>query len=72
MTLEQLTLLIQLTSIRSDGVIAALRSHFVDGLTQREAAIMHGVHEGLFSRRIKALKEVEATVRKLTVFYQKG
>lgn len=72
MTNEQLDLLLTLTSIRSNDLKAALRSHFVDGLTQREAAAMFGVHEGQFSRRAKTVREVEETVIKLSKLYQKG
>lgn len=72
MTNEQFDLLLTLTSIRSADLIAALRSHFVDGLPQREAASLHEVHEGFLSRRVKAVREVEGTVIKLAKLYHKG
>lgn len=70
MTNEQFHLLLQLTSIRSDGMISACRSVLVDGLTQKAAAALHGVNEGQLSRRLGALRDSGEIVRRLSRFYQ--
>lgn len=72
MTNEQLDLLLTLTSIRSEALIAAVRAVHVEGISQKAAAAAHGVNEGQLSRRLAALREVESTVSQLTKFYQKG
>lgn len=69
MTNEQLDLLLRLTSIRSEALIAAVRAVRVEGQSQKAAAAAHGVNEGQLSRRLAALREVENTVSQLTKFY---
>lgn len=70
MTNEQFNLLLKLTSIRSDGMISASRSVLVDGMTQKAAAVQHGVNEGQLSRRLAAIREAEEIVRQLSRIYQ--
>lgn len=68
---EQFDLLLSLTSIRAEGVIAAMRAVLVDGETQKAAALRHGVNQAQLSIRLGVLREVDETVSKLAIFYQK-
>lgn len=69
MTNEQLDLLLKLTSIRSEALIAAVRAVLIDGASQKAAAAAQGVNEGQLSRRLAALREVEVVVSQLAQFY---
>ncbi|ACY85911.1 Na(+)-translocating NADH-quinone reductase subunit C [Edwardsiella piscicida] len=69
MTNTQFDLLLSLTSIRSDGVISAMRAVLVDGETQKAASEQYGVNPAQLSIRLGVLKAVDQTVSKLTPFY---
>lgn len=46
--------LLSFTGIRGEVLVAALRGHFVDGLSQRDAIQQTGVNQSLLSRRVHA------------------
>jgi len=68
-TTEQFELLLDGTSIRGIELIAALRSHLVDGLTATEAWTRHGVNKSQFSRRLSVIHAESDRARRLSVFY---
>lgn len=68
---EQFRLLMQGTSIRGEGVIAALHDHLVNALTPSQAWTKHNVNKGQFSRRLDVLLVESERVRKLSKFYRK-
>ncbi|CAM5359532.1 hypothetical protein SSTU70S_05579 [Stutzerimonas stutzeri] len=67
---EHFDLLVQGTSIRAEGVIAAMRDHLVRGLTFTEAWTVHGVHKSQLSLRLKALQAEHARAARLVRFYR--
>lgn len=71
MTNEQLDLLLKLTRIRSETLIAAVRAVLIDGVSQKAAAGSFGVNEGQLSRRLASLRETEEIVLQLAAFYHK-
>lgn len=71
MTEQQVDLLLQLTSFRSDNLIAAVKACLIQGLGVREAAELHSVNISQLSRRLSALREVESVVKALSMFYPK-
>ena len=66
---EQLELLIDLTSIRSDSLLVALKAYFCEGLTQDDAAALGGITQPVLNRRIKAVQDVNETVSQLSKYY---
>jgi hypothetical protein len=59
----RISLLLELTSIKSESGISAIMSHFVDGLTVKNSEELHG-HTHL-SRDIKVLNKVAGIVEKI-------
>lgn len=51
-------LLLSLTSIRSESLIAALRDYYVNGLTKSAAYTKHGVDKTIFSRKLPVIQDV--------------
>lgn len=62
---ERLTLLISLTSIKSEDVIDALHDHLVKGLGDKFAATLNGIEPSNFSRAFKTLNATAATVERI-------
>lgn len=58
-------LLLQLTSIRSEDVIAALEDHLVKGVVDTMAAAFNGVQLSNFTRALAKMNEVAGTVEKI-------
>ena len=64
-------LLLSLTSIRSEPVIAALRDYYVKGSTKSEAYKKHGVDKTVFSRKLPDIQAVFDTVIEFNEVYTK-
>ncbi len=62
---ERFELLLSLTRINSDDVIAALYDHVVKGANESSAAIMNGISMSNFNRAFKKLDTVVATVEQI-------
>ncbi|MCK7458465.1 adhesin biosynthesis transcription regulatory family protein [Idiomarina aminovorans] len=55
-------LLLSLTRINSDDVVAALYDHLVKGATESSAAIINGISMSNFNRAFKKLNDVAEAV----------
>lgn len=64
-------LLLSLTSIRSETLIAALRDYYVKGLTKSEAYTKHGVDKTIFSRKLPVIQQVFDAVIAFNEVYHK-
>lgn len=69
---QQFDLLLEGTSIRGEGVLAALKEHLVHGVAAKSVCEKYGVNKSQFSRRLKVLQIESERVAKLSIFYQKG
>ena len=58
-------MLLSLTRINSDDVVAALYDHLVKGIGESSAAIMNGVSMSNFNRAFKKLDTVAASVERI-------
>lgn len=61
---EQLTILLSLTSISSEGMIAAIKMHLVDGWPAGTSARGNGVDAGNVSSALSTLEEKAALVER--------
>jgi hypothetical protein len=68
---EHFDLLLAGTLIRGVALIAALRDHFVGGLSSSAAWDKHGVNKSQFSRRLAVILGESERAKKLSQFYQK-
>ena len=55
---EQFQLLIEISSLRSEKVINALRAYFVFGYTRSEACVLFNVNSGYLSRKVKEIQQL--------------
>lgn len=62
---ERFELLLSLTRINSDEVVAALFDHLVKGASESSAAIMNGISMSNFNRAFKKLDTVAASVERI-------
>lgn len=62
---ERFELLLSLTRINSEDVVAALYDHLVKGATESSAAIMNGISMSNFNRAFKKLDTVAASVERI-------
>ena len=62
---RKVELLISLTSIKSEPIIAALTDHLVRGFEISEVALLNDTKQGNVSRALDTLNEVAATVEKI-------
>lgn len=62
---ERFELLLSMTRINSDDVVAALFDHLVKGASESSAAIMNGISMSNFNRAFKKLDTVAATVERI-------
>lgn len=58
LTQSQFNAVLALTRIESESVTAALKAHFVDGLSKAEAARQFNVNKGLLTVRSQRIHEV--------------
>lgn len=58
-------LLLKLTNIRSEDVIAALDDHLVKGVNDTMAAAFNGIQLSNFTRALAKLNEVAGTVEQI-------
>ena len=68
---EHFDVLLSFTGIRGEALIAALRAHFVDGLSQRDAIQQTGVNQSLLSRKTAALQETSERAAVASKYYRK-
>jgi hypothetical protein len=59
---ERMSLLLQLTRIDSVEVIEALKHHYVDGISTKNAAQVNGITESNLSRAITRINEVAKVI----------
>ncbi|WP_351122691.1 PapB/FocB family fimbrial expression transcriptional regulator [Shewanella sp. T24-MNA-CIBAN-0130] len=62
---ERMALLLQLTRIDSVEVIEALKHHYVDGISAKNAAQVNGITESNLSRAITRINEVAEVIEKV-------
>ena len=62
---ERLTLIISLTNIRSEEIIAMMYKIFVDGWSDEDAANMFNVPQPSINRAVKRLNEVSETIEEI-------
>ena len=63
------SLLLSLTSIRSEPLIAALRDYYVGGLTKSHAYSRRGVDKTIFSRKLRVIQQIFETVIEFNEVY---
>ena len=61
----KIDLLLGITNLQSDDVIAALKNHFIKGMPQKMIPEYHGISQQQFSRGKKRLNEVYQVVQQL-------
>jgi len=64
--------LLSFTGIRGEVLVAALRAHFVDGLSQRDAIQHTGVNQSLLSRKATALQTMSERLEEAAKYYRIG
>ena len=69
---EQFDLLVSLMPGQPGRMIGACRSVVVAGLSQRDAAILHGVNSEELARALQAFEKTDNTVLSLMRFYRRG
>ena len=62
---ERFELLLSLTRINSEDVVAALSDHLVKGASESSAAIMNGISMSNFNRAFRKLDTVAAAVERI-------
>jgi len=62
--------LLSFTGIRGEVLVAALRGHFVDGLSQRDAIQQTGVNQSLLSRKAAALQIMSDRLEDAAKYYR--
>lgn len=66
---EHFDLLVRFARIRSETIVAALQSYFVEGLTQREAIDRYQVNQSQLSQKVTEIREVSEQVRLAAKYY---
>lgn len=62
---ERFDLLLSLTRINSEDIIAALKDHLVIGISESDAAVLNRVKQQNFNRALKQLNAVAETVENI-------
>jgi hypothetical protein len=70
-TPQHFDVLLSFTGIRGEVLEAALRAHFVDGLSQRDAIQQTGVNQSLLSRKAAALQDMSDRLEEAATYYRK-
>lgn len=70
-TPQHFDVLLSFTGIRGEVLEAALRAHFVDGLSQRDAIQQTGVNQSLLSRKAAALQAMSDRLEEASKYYRK-
>ena len=65
-------LLVRFARIRSELIVIALQSYFVEGLSQRDVIERYHIHQGLLSRKVGDIRKVSELVREAARYYSKG
>ncbi|ANF89287.1 Na(+)-translocating NADH-quinone reductase subunit C (plasmid) [Pseudomonas antarctica] len=71
-TSQHFDVLLSFTGIRGEVLKAALRAHFVDGLSQRDAIQQTGVNQDLLSRKAAALQAINDRLKDASKYYPSG
>lgn len=66
---EHFTILIDISSIRSDKIIIALGEYYVHGEKRKVVCEKHGVNQGYFSLKIRELQDLNTSIYNLLPFY---
>lgn len=69
-TSQHFDVLLSFTGIRGEMLEAALRKHFVDGLSQRDAIQVTGVNQSLLSRKTAALHAMSERLEEASIYYR--
>lgn len=69
-TPQHFDVLLSFTGIRGGVLVAALRAHFVDGLSQRDAIQQTGVNQSLLSRKAAALQAMSDRLEDAAKYYR--
>lgn len=69
-TSQHFDVLLSFTGIRGEMLEAALRAHFVDGLSQRDAIQQTGVNQSLLSRKAAALQVMSDRLEEASKYYR--
>lgn len=67
---QHFDVLLSFTGIRGKVLEAALRAHFVDGLSQRDAIQQTGVNQSLLSRKAAALQVMSDRLEEASIYYR--
>ena len=62
-------LLMDISSIRGEKIICALRAFFVEGKTRREIYSIYNINQGNLSRKIEELQELSQSIMALYPYY---
>lgn len=66
---EHFDLLVRFARIRSETLIAALQSHFVEGMFQCDVIARYQVNQSQLSRKVGEIHEVSAQLRAAAKYY---
>ncbi|CAD5739984.1 adhesin biosynthesis transcription regulatory family protein [Escherichia coli] len=66
---EQFFLLTQLSSIRCDRVILAMKNYLVDGHSRRQVCERYCMNNGYFSTTMNRISRINALVARLAQYY---
>ncbi|MEC4242084.1 PapB/FocB family fimbrial expression transcriptional regulator [Pseudomonas sp. DSV-1] len=66
---EHFDLLVRFARIRSESMITALQSHFVEGMPQRDVIDHYQVNQSQLSRKVGEIREVSEQVRAAAKYY---
>lgn len=69
-TPQHFDVVLSFTGIKGEVLVAALRAHFVDGLTQRDAIQQTGVNQSLLSRKAAALQIMSERLEDASKYYR--
>ncbi|AKF53334.1 Adhesin biosynthesis transcription regulatoryprotein [Pseudomonas syringae pv. syringae HS191] len=69
-TSQHFDVLLSFTGIRGEVLAAALRAHFVGGMSQRDAIQLTGVNQSLLSRKAAALQIMSSRLEDASKYYR--
>lgn len=68
-TPQHFDVLLSFTGIRGEVLVAALRGHFVDALSQRDAIQLTGVNQSLLSRKTAVVQAMSERLAEASKYY---
>ena len=69
-TPQHFDVVLSFTGIKGEVLVAALRAHFVDGLSQRDAIQQTGVNQSLLSRKASALQVMSERLEEASKYFR--